>query len=61
MIANININYKVLAKHFQGSRSEKSANEAFRLLWKKWENEKRGLWVLYVKAYNFDKLIKKEN
>lgn len=58
---NEHIDYKELATHFRGDRSVKSANEAFRQLKRKWKNEKKGLWLTYVKAYNFDKGIKNDD
>lgn len=45
---NINIDHKILASHF------KKTNEAMRQLKKKWEQEQVGLWLVYVKAYNYD-------
>lgn len=45
---NINIDHKTLATHF------KKTDEAMRQLKKKWETEKKGLWLVYVKAYNWD-------
>ena len=36
------------AKHFNVT------NEAMRQLKRKWEREERGLWLVYVKAYNWD-------
>ena len=51
----INIDHKILAKHFN------KTNEAMRQLKRKYEESKTGLWVVYVKAYNYDmqnKLLK---
>ena len=45
---NITIDHKILAKHFRVT------NEAMRQLKRKWEREERGLWIVYVKAYNWD-------
>lgn len=45
---NTNIDHKVLAKHFN------KTNEAMRQLKRKWEESKTGLWIVYVKAYNYD-------
>lgn len=45
---NIEIDHKVLASHFAKS------NEAMRQLKRKWEESKTGLWIVYVKAYNYD-------
>ena len=52
---NINIDHKTLAKHFS------KTNEAMRQLKRKHEESKTGLWIVYVKAYNYDmqnKLLK---
>ncbi len=46
---NENIDHKILAKHFS------KTNEAMRQLKRKHEALKTGLWIVYVKAYNFDK------
>jgi len=50
-LPNININYKVLAIHFNKNK------ETMRLNYKKFNEDKGGLWLIYVKAYNFDKGI----
>ena len=52
-LPNIHINYKVLAKHFSIS------NEAMRVNYKKFKENNKGLWLIYVKAYNFDNGVKK--
>ena len=49
-IKNIEIDHKILAKHFN------KTNEAMRLLKRKYEKSKTGLWIVYVKAYSFDML-----
>ena len=52
---NTNIDHKTLAKHFN------KTNEAMRQLKRKHEESKTGLWIVYVKAYNYDmqnKLLK---
>ena len=46
---NESIDHKIIAKHFH------KTNENFRLLKRKWESQKTGIWIIYVKAYNFDK------
>lgn len=56
---NDDIDYKILAKHFQGGKKKPSL-EAFRQLSRKWEVEKKGLWIVYVKAYNYDMSLKVE-
>ena len=48
---NTNIDHKTLASHFN------KTNEAMRQLKRKYETEKTGLWIVYVKAYNFDKEV----
>jgi len=56
---NIKIDHKILAKHFKDKFSnEKSAIEAMRQLKRKHEATKTGLWIVYVKAYNFDMIMK---
>ena len=45
---NKNIDHKTLATHF------KKTNEAMRQLKRKYEDTKNGLWIIYVKAYNWD-------
>ena len=45
---NITIDHKTLASHF------KKTNEAMRQLKRKYEADKTGLWIVYVKAYNYD-------
>ena len=45
---NEHINYKILAKHFG------LTNEAMRINYKKFTEGKPCLWLVYVKAYNFD-------
>ncbi|MDD3443168.1 MAG: hypothetical protein PHW89_07890 [Sulfurimonas denitrificans] len=45
---NTNIDHKVLAKHFN------KTNEAMRQLKRKWEESETGLWIVYVKAHNYD-------
>lgn len=50
-LANIHIDHKILAKHFG------KVNESMRISKKQWEENKKGLWEVYVKAYNFDKGI----
>ena len=49
---NENIDYKILSSHFN------KTNEAMRQLKRKWEQSKDGLWIVYVKAYNYDISIK---
>lgn len=48
---NINIDHKVLAKHFN------KTNEAMRQLKRKHEKDGNGLWSVYIKAYNYDNQI----
>ena len=48
IMKNINIDHKILAKHFN------KTNEAMRQLKRKYEDTQTGLWIVYVKAYNFD-------
>jgi hypothetical protein len=52
-IANIHISYKILAAHFN------KGDEAMRINYKKYKEDKGGFWLIYVKAYNFDKGIMK--
>ena len=47
-IPNEHINYKILAQHFG------LTNEAMRINYKKFNNGTNSLWLIYVKAYNFD-------
>ena len=49
---DMNIDHKVLAKHFGHS------NEAMRQLKRKWEFQGKGAWVTYVKAYFYDMEMK---
>ena len=49
---NINIDHKTLSNHFN------KTNEAMRQLKRKYEKDKTGLWIVYVKAYNYDILDK---
>ena len=51
---NINIDHKTPAKHFS------KPTAAMRQLKRKYEKGKTGLWIVYVKAYNFDLSIKTE-
>ena len=52
---NINIDHKIIAKHFVNMFSDyKSARTALLKLKNKWQSDKKGSWVLYVKAYNWD-------
>lgn len=44
---NIDIDHKVLARYFE------KTNEAMRQLKKKWNEEEKGLWKIYVAAYNY--------
>ena len=56
MIENINIDHKTIAKHFRPLSSEN-----MRVLKRKWENNPdnpRDKWTVYVKAYNYDIIIK---
>ena len=50
-IKNEDISINVMAKHFE------KTHEAMRQLKRKWEAEKSGLWIIYVKAYNYDMLV----
>lgn len=60
MIENEDIQITTLAKHFEESfASPRSAYEAFRQLRRKWEESKAGLWIIYVKAYNYDMGVSK--
>lgn len=52
-IPNEHINHKVLAQHFG------LTNEAMRINYKKFNDGKNSLWLVYVKAYNFDHGINK--
>lgn len=52
-IPNEHINYKVLAQHFG------LTNEATRINYKKFNEGKKCIWLVYVKAYNFDNGIGK--
>jgi len=61
MLINKDIDYKVLAKHFQGERTIVIANEAFRKLRRKYEQGVPGKWIIFVKAYNYDIGLVKEN
>jgi len=45
---NINIDHKILAKHFN------KTIQAMHQLKQKWVKEKKGLWIIYVKAYTLD-------
>jgi len=47
-IKNEDMSAYKLAKHFG------KTYEAMRQLKRKWEAEKAGLWIVYVKAYNYD-------
>lgn len=51
---NIEIDHKILAIHF------KKTNEAMRQLKRKYETTKDGLWIVYMKAYNYDMNLEKE-
>jgi len=52
---NENIDHKVIAKHFHKEGKQiQSTIEAFRQLKRKHEKSKDGLWIIYVKAYNWD-------
>jgi len=57
MLKNINIDHKILSKHFNNT------NEGMRKLKRKHEAGNGGLWTVYVKAYNYDtnKLENKTN
>ena len=46
--AKYDIDHKTLAKHFN------KTNEAMRQLKRKYEKDKTGLWIIYVKAYACD-------
>lgn len=52
-IQNEDIDIKILSSHFG------KTYEAMRQLKRKWEEEKAGLWIIYVKAYNWDMEVKK--
>ncbi len=47
-VKNIDIDIAILAKHFG------KTYEAMRQLKRKYEADKTGLWIIYVKAYNYD-------
>lgn len=51
-IRNENIDIRILADHFGNTY------EAMRQLKRKWESDKTGLWIVYVKAYNWDMEVK---
>ena len=51
MIKNINIDHKIISSHFE------TTNENMRIHKKKFEKETGGLWLVYIKAYNFDNYI----
>lgn len=54
-IQNEDIEIATLARHFEEAHSSpRSAYESFRQLRRKWEESKAGLWIVYVKAYNWD-------
>lgn len=59
-MVNIEIDHKILAKHFQNGRKIESVNEAMRQLKRKYEETKDGLWSVYVKAYNYDMSLKND-
>ena len=44
----MNIDHKILAKHFN------KTIQAMHQLKQKWDKENKGLWIIYVKAYNYD-------
>jgi len=55
MLNNINIDYRVLGKHFVNRYSnERSAISAFRQLKKKYDETGKGMWDIYIRAYNYD-------
>ena len=54
MLDNIDIDYKVLASHFNKS------NESMRQLRRNYEAGKVSFWTIYVKAYNYDNGILKD-
>jgi hypothetical protein len=45
---NIDIDYKILAKHFGRTR------QSMHLLKSKWKKSQPSLWEVYVKAYYYD-------
>jgi hypothetical protein len=47
----LSIDHKILAKHFN------KTIQAMHQLKQKWTKEKQGLWIVYVKAYNYDMSI----
>lgn len=49
---NIKIDHKTLASHFN------KTDEAMRQLKRKYENNETGLWIVYVKAYNYDCMMR---
>jgi len=51
---NTNIDHKILASHFN------KTNEAMRQLKRKHEATQDGLWLVYVKAYNWDNQTKNQ-
>ena len=53
MIENINIDYKIIAKHFNKTNQNMwvSKDKYFK---SKDTDEKHGIWDVYVKAYNYD-------
>lgn len=52
-VQNEYIDYKILASHFTKS------DESMRQLLRKYEKGEPSFWLIYVKAYNFDKGFKK--
>ena len=49
---NQNIDHKILSKHF---------NKTIQAMWRlkdKYKKTKTGLWIIYVKAYNWDLFAK---
>jgi len=60
-MVNTNIDHKIIAEHFQDKFSNlASAKEAMRQLIRKYEDSGTGLWIVYVKAYNYD-MIQNDN
>ena len=51
-LKNINIDHKVLARHFD------MTNEAFRQLKERYKQGFGSKWEMYVKAYNYDMIMK---
>ena len=52
---NINIDCKVLAKHFQDRFTNfRSASETMRISKQRYDEGKKSFWSIYVKAYNWD-------